>query len=255
MKFSNVYEDTQRAEAYSKLEFPGTYYLAYRDLPEIIQEHVTGTVALDFGCGAGRSTKFLKSIGFETIGVDISADMIKKACERDPQGNYSIVKDGELGDIQDGVYDLILSVFTFDNIPTMSKKVKCLNEMGRVLKPDGRIVNLVSSPQIYTHEWASFTTKAFPENQYVQTGDTVRIVMMDVEDQRPVEDILWSDEAYQETFQHVGFEVEKVYRPLGKQCEPYAWVNEMNISPWVVYVLKKASGSSMSWMNETNKGE
>ena len=34
MGFSNVYEDAKRAEAYSKLEFPGTYYLAYRDLPK-----------------------------------------------------------------------------------------------------------------------------------------------------------------------------------------------------------------------------
>ena len=26
MDFSNVYEDAKRAEAYAKLEFPGTYY-------------------------------------------------------------------------------------------------------------------------------------------------------------------------------------------------------------------------------------
>ena len=52
MPFFNVYDDAQRAEAYSKLEFPGTYYLAYRDLPAIIAEHVTGPAALDFGCGA-----------------------------------------------------------------------------------------------------------------------------------------------------------------------------------------------------------
>jgi hypothetical protein len=36
MEFTNVYDDAERAEAYAKLEFPGTYYLAYRDLPEII---------------------------------------------------------------------------------------------------------------------------------------------------------------------------------------------------------------------------
>jgi hypothetical protein len=31
--FFNVYEDKARAQAYADLEFPGTYYLAYRDLP------------------------------------------------------------------------------------------------------------------------------------------------------------------------------------------------------------------------------
>ena len=33
MSFTNVYDDAQRAEAYGTLECPGTYYLAYRDLP------------------------------------------------------------------------------------------------------------------------------------------------------------------------------------------------------------------------------
>ena len=202
MDFINVYEDTQRAEAYSKLEFPGAYYLAYRDLPEIINEHVEGEKAIDFGCGTGRSTRFLKKIGFETIGVDISEDMLKKARELDQKGEYYLVEDGDLSRFQNDFYDLILSVFTFDNIPTMARRVKCFREMGRLLKSEGRIVNLVSSPLIYTHEWASFTTKAFPENQYARSGDKVKIVMTDVHDQRAVEDILWTDDAYQDVYKH-----------------------------------------------------
>ena len=41
MEFANVYEDSERAEAYAELEFPGTYFLAYRDLPQIINEQVS----------------------------------------------------------------------------------------------------------------------------------------------------------------------------------------------------------------------
>jgi ubiquinone/menaquinone biosynthesis C-methylase UbiE len=71
MEFFNSYEDKIRAEAYSKLEFHKTYYLAYRDLPNIIEEHVKGKKALDFGCGTGRSTRFLRKIGFNAVGVTI----------------------------------------------------------------------------------------------------------------------------------------------------------------------------------------
>ena len=82
----NSYEDRKRAEAYSKLQFHGTYFLAYRDLPQIISNHVRGDRALDFGCGTGRSTRFLNELGFRTVGVDISMEMIREARRGDPGG-------------------------------------------------------------------------------------------------------------------------------------------------------------------------
>jgi ubiquinone/menaquinone biosynthesis C-methylase UbiE len=239
MGFFNVYEDAKRAEAYAKLEFPGTYYLAYRDLPEIIFEHAKGRKAMDFGCGTGRSTRFLQKLGFNTIGVDIAEDMIKKAREIDPKGDYRLFKNGDFGQFRKNAFDLVLSVFTFDNIPTMKKKVKNFREMGRLLKSKGRIVNLVSSPEIYTHEWASFSTKDFPENKHAKNGDKVRIIQTDLEDKRPVEDVVWTDAYYKETFKRAGLELVKTYKPLAKENEPYKWVNETKIAPWVIYVLKK----------------
>ena len=237
--FDNVYEDADRANAYAKLEFPGTYYLAYRDLPQIISEHVKGKKALDFGCGTGRSTRFLRNLGFNVIGVDIARDMIRKAVECDPAGEYHLIEDGILSRFVGGAYDLVLSAFTFDNIPTSKRKVKNFRAIRSLLKPDGKMVNLVSSPEIYTHEWASFTTKDFPENRHAGSGDRVKIIMTDVEDRRPVEDILWTDEAYREVYQQAKLELVKTYKPLAKESEPFAWVNETRIAPWVIYVLKQ----------------
>jgi len=77
--FSNVYEDEERARAYATLEFPGTYYLAFRDLPALIQRHNHGSRALDFGCGTGRSTRFLRDLGLNVTGADISQAMLDQA--------------------------------------------------------------------------------------------------------------------------------------------------------------------------------
>jgi len=244
MDFFNVYEDAKRAEAYAKLEFPGTYYLAYRDLPKIISEHVRGRKAVDFGCGTGRSTRFLQKLGFDVVGVDISEDMIKKARELDPKGDYCLIKEGDFSQFEGKTYDLVLSVFTFDNIPTMEKKVRNLREMKRLLKTEGRGVNLVSSPEIYTHEWASFSTKDFPENKHAKSGDKVRIIQTDIEDKRPVVDVVWTDESYRETFEKAGLELVKTYKPLAIETEPYKWVNEARIAPWVIYVLNKKTEKS-----------
>ncbi len=236
-EFANVYDDQARAEAYATLEFPGTYFLAYRDLPAIITEHVRGKNALDFGCGAGRSTRFLRKLGFDAVGVDISEPMLARARERDPGGDYRRVADGDVSSLADATYDLVLSVFTFDNIATQEKKVALFRGLGRLLKSGGRIVSLVSSPDIYVNEWASFSTKDFPANRSARCGDKVQIVMLDVDDARPVEDILWTDDGYREVYDRAGLSVIATYRPLGKADDAQAWVSETRIAPWVVYVL------------------
>ncbi len=239
-EFSNIYNDKARAEAYDRLEFPGTYYLAYRDLPTIISNHIQGRKAIDFGCGTGRSTRFLRQLGFDVVGVDIAEHMLTLARKRDPDGEYRLVADGNLRGFAADTYDLVLSAFTFDNIPTMEKKVLLFQSLRRLLNRNGRIVSVVSSPEIYVNEWASFSTKDFPENRTARSGEKVFIVMLDVDDSRPVEDIVWLDQDYHETYKLAGLVPVNVYKPLAKQTEPYNWVSETKIAPWVIYVLRSA---------------
>ncbi len=205
MAFHNVYADATRAEAYSRLDFPGTYFLAFRDLPEILGRHVTGRRAVDFGCGAGRSTRFVRRLGFDAVGVDISEDMVRKAREIDPAGDYRRIGPADFTGLAEGASDLVLSAFTFDNVP-QGDKAAHLSALARLLAPQGRIVNLVSRPEIYTHEWASFSTRDFPENRDARSGDVVRIVMTDVTDRRPVEDVVCTETTYGELYRESGLD-------------------------------------------------
>jgi SAM-dependent methyltransferase len=240
MNFTNCYEDASRANAYATLEFTNTYYLAHRDLPAIISQHVADTKALDFGCGTGRSSRFLQKLGFDVIGVDVSEDMLQIARASDPNGDYRLLSGDNLSEFGAGTFDLVLSAFTFDNIPAATK-FKIFVDLRNLLTPEGTIVNLVSSPEIYLHEWASFTTKDFPENSAARSGDVVRIIVTDHQDRRPVEDILCTDEAYRMVYRDAGLEATAMVKPLAKGDEPYKWVNETKIAPWVIYVLKRAS--------------
>ena len=238
MTITNCYEDVTRANAYATLEFANTYYLAYRDLPEILGQHVTGTRAMDFGCGTGRSTRFLQKLGFTVTGVDISEDMLRIARATDPTGDYRLVPGDNLVEFPVGSFDLVLCAFTFDNIPG-AMKIRIFRDLAKLLTPAGIIVNLVSSPQIYTHEWASFSTKDFPENAEARSGDVVRIVVTDHKDRRPVEDILWTDESYRVVYRSAGLQVMQMFDPLAMGDEPYPWVNETCIAPWVIYLLAR----------------
>jgi SAM-dependent methyltransferase len=237
MGFNNVYEDEERAEAYAKLEFPGTYHLAFRDLPGIFSVHVKGKRAMDFGCGTGRSTRFLKGQGFDTVGVDISGDMIGKARELDPEGEYLVVGDGDLSALGQASFDLILCAFPFDNIAGVDHRAELLRGLGDLLSDEGRIVVLGSTPEMYTNEWLSFSTKDFPENFIAGSGDKVAIIQLDTEDKRPVVDILWFPEDYDLLFKDAGLNLIASYHPLANHDEPWVWVNETRIAPWVIYVL------------------
>jgi SAM-dependent methyltransferase len=237
--FVNAYADTCRADSYAKLGFPNTYHLAYRDFPELFRQFVTGKRALDFGCGTGRSTRFLNTLGFQTTGIDISGEMIRKASEIDPAGDYRVVPDGDLSPAGTDPYDLILSVFTFDNIPGEGKRIHLMKELRQLLTGQGKLILLDSTPELYTHEWASFSTCMFHENLTARSGDIVRVIMKDVKDRRPVEDVLWTDTDYQTAFRSAGLSLICRHYTLANGSEPFPWISETKIAPWVIYILQK----------------
>jgi len=239
-EFQNVYADEVRASSYADLEFPGSYYLAFRDLPAIFERHVTGLVALDFGCGAGRSSRYLKDLGFEVLGVDIAPRMLDRARGQDPDGDYRLIPDGDVSELGTGSFDLVLCAFTFDNIPSRQKRLDLFKGLEHLLKEDGRIVNLVSDAAIYVNEWTSFSTKDFPENQTASSGDHVRIIMLDVPDRRPVVDVFWNKDDYCELFAGAGLELLETHHPLGKSSDTCTWVSETRVSPWAIYTLGRS---------------
>lgn len=236
----NVYEDEERARAYATLEFPGTYYLAFRDLPTLIRRHSDGARALDFGCGAGRSTRFLKNLELNVIGADISQAMLDQARALDPLGEYRLIRDNIASEFAPGSFDIILAAFTFDNMPPDAKAI-ALSGMRILLAPAGCVLLVVSSPEIYVNEWASFSTRDFPENQHARDGDHVRIIMLDVPDRRPVEDVFCSDAEYQRLFKDAGLKVLEARSPLATGEEPTQWVSETSIAAWSIYVLAGSS--------------
>jgi SAM-dependent methyltransferase len=240
MAFANAYDDEIRAASYAELAFPGTYHLAFRDLPQLL-----GTPAgraLDFGCGAGRSTRFLRRLGFEVEGVDISEAMLAQARRLDPDGSYHRVPDGDLSLLADGRYRTILSAFTFDNVRPEAKGA-LIAHLARLLEPGGQWLNLLSSEELYRMEWASFSTVSFQGNHCPRPGDQVFTVMKDVADARPVADIFCPERDYLALYRATGLVRAAAHRPLGRPDEPFGWISELKVAPWRIDVLEHAAPS------------
>ena len=238
--FGNVYEDEERARAYATLQFPGTYYLAFRDLPGLIRRHNHGSRALDFGCGTGRSTRFLRNLGLNVIGADVSQAMLDHARALDPSGEYHLIRNNIASEFAPGSFDIILAAFTFDNMPTETK-AEVLSALRILLDPSGCLLLVVSAPEIYIHEWASFSTRDFSENRHASDGDRVRIIMLDVPDRRPVEDVFCTDAHYRRLFESAGLRVLDVQKPLANGSETTRWISETTTSAWTIYILGPVS--------------
>jgi hypothetical protein len=59
-----------------------------------------------------------------------------------------------------------------------------------------------------------------------------------------VVDAIWFDEDYRQQFAAAGLEIEHRHSPLGQAGEPFAWMTETTISPWVIYVVRSVATSS-----------
>ncbi|WP_234320104.1 class I SAM-dependent methyltransferase [Streptomyces sp. SBT349] len=93
-------------------------------------------VALDAACGTGRMTALLAGRGHRTVGVDSSADMLARARERVPGGEF------RLGDLHrlpvaDDAVDLVVCSLALTHVPELGPVIA---EFARVLCPGGHLV-------------------------------------------------------------------------------------------------------------------
>jgi ubiquinone/menaquinone biosynthesis C-methylase UbiE len=107
----------------------------HKAVEKLLQDIPKGK-ALDVACGTGRYCKFLKKIGYEVTGIDISIDMLNKAKANVPNVNF--VRDNfEKMKFPDSSFDLSLSALAL----THSKKLdNVIKEIARVTKKGGFII-------------------------------------------------------------------------------------------------------------------
>lgn len=93
-------------------------------------------VALDAACGTGRYAQFLAERGHQVIGVDGSPDMLARARERVPLGDFLL---GDLHQlpVADAAVDLVVCALALTHIAALEPVIA---EFARVLRPGGHLV-------------------------------------------------------------------------------------------------------------------
>ena len=235
---SRTHDYEKHAGDYADLGMEGTQYLAFRDIPMLIREHAAGPVesALDYGCGAGRSTRFLKRLGLDAVGVDISPEMLEQARSQDESGEYHQIPSGRLP-FEDSTFDLVFASFVFLEMSRLDEIEGVLREMKRVLRDDGIVIFVTDSMEASTGTWVSLSY-AFPENDKpLRSGDTVKLLIRGID--VVLHDYYWTEDDYSGAARRAGLALAAVHKPLGTSADSIEWCDETTMSPIAVYVLTK----------------
>lgn len=224
----------QYARQHASLGLGGTFRPAFETLKELIGKHVKGRNALDFGCGGGRSARFLDTLGFTTTGVDISRRQISEARRIDPSGEYRKLGLLRRRRLPGKNYDLVLANAVFPEMHSTRKIVAALNSMKRVLSQNGKIIVVTATPEAYCHKWASY--EGTIENTGKTSGSRVKLKVVGTG--IIFHDYLWFPSDYLKAFEKAGLKVAEGVKPLGRPQDNEGYITETEKPFWQIYVLE-----------------
>jgi SAM-dependent methyltransferase len=99
-------------------------------------------LALDIGCGEGRTTRDLSRRRHPAIGIDASASLVAYAKEAEPEGRY-VVGDAAQLPFGDSMFDLAVAYNSLMDVDDMPRSVA---EATRVLRAGGRLCLCIVHP-------------------------------------------------------------------------------------------------------------
>ena len=99
----------------------------------------SGGAVLDVGCGTGALAGWIQRAGYDVVGVDASAGMLRQALDQHGVGAVYAGFSSALP-LEDNAFDLALSVATMHHLETPERVAATIAEMGRVVRPGGYVL-------------------------------------------------------------------------------------------------------------------
>ncbi|WP_172254369.1 class I SAM-dependent methyltransferase [Saccharibacillus deserti] len=113
-----------------------------------------GAKVLDLCCGMGRHSLSLAEKGYDVTGMDLSEVLLDEA-KKEPGANRIRWVQGDMRELPfaDGEFDAVVNLFTsFGYFEQDDEHVRVLQEIRRVLRPEGRfIIDFMNPPYVESH--------------------------------------------------------------------------------------------------------
>jgi ubiquinone/menaquinone biosynthesis C-methylase UbiE len=127
--------------------------------PELVNKPIS---ILDIGCGMGIMPYLLNQTfpAANVMGIDKNAELIQHAADLYHECTFQQADACSLPFCTDS-FDLVVMAQVMHHLP-FNARARCINEIFRVLKPEGKFILLESNP------WNFFTHKEFKQNHEEQ---------------------------------------------------------------------------------------
>jgi SAM-dependent methyltransferase len=225
--------EPENAETYKALGIEGTSFEpSYKEAEKMLGD-LSGKTVLDFGSGAGRSSRFLKGLGAKlVIGVEHNETMVDEASTEEMDGIEYHLIDKELP-LSDASVDSAFASQVFMEMSSVDDMTAAMTEIARVLKPESEFILIVTNPKAWGHDFVSYN---YPDSmEDVKSGDTLRCI---IKGEQPftITDYYWVEDDYKEALEASGFVIEEMTYPMP---EPGEWLDETVVAPDIVIRARK----------------
>ncbi len=186
-----------------------SYWRFHRDLfLELVP--APGRRTLDLGCGEGRLSRDLKTLGHDVVGVDASATMLTAARNADPQIE-TYLADAAVLPFADASFDCVVAFMSLQDVDDVARAVR---ETARVLELGGRFCVAIVHPLNSAGEFVgdaqdspfvisgSYLDDSFYEDNVVRDGLEITFVSA----HRPLQ-------TYTEAINDAGMVIERLREP------------------------------------------
>lgn len=223
------------AELYGSLGIQGTTYEIGFDAVAKLLGDISGKAFLDFGCGAGRSARFLKELGAGHVyAVDHNQTMIDQALSQELDGVTFHHIEGPIP-LSDASVDGAVSMNVFIEIRTPGAMARACTEIARTLRPGAPFVLESSSPMAFGHTFRSFS---YPDAAPLRSGERTPCIVTAPGGRFVIPDTYWTEDAYVAAIQQAGLTVATIGYPRPR--DPAAWsTDEAAVPPFIVIEARK----------------
>ena len=128
------YEDNDYYELFSIAE-DGENKVA-----DYLKELSIDKVVLDAGCGTGKFLPIIENVAYKYIGIDLSNEQLIKAKDKSKRNSLFINSSLDKIKLDNNSVDLIISTWVLGTITDIEERNRCLDELKRILKPNGKII-------------------------------------------------------------------------------------------------------------------